>query len=260
MGRAGLTRLLVGSAGDAVSEHAETLARGIAARVGAELEILAVESAGVPGLVAVGGPAGYHSDAHPATWVRGVPGIEIVHRAKHVAADLVVLGRQQCCPDVTLPLGRTGDAVVRRHDGPCLLVPPSVPRLDRMLLALDGTQRGLGILEPAAALATALGAECRSVHVNGGAVGAPTDSGWTDPATQRVRRALAGFPALGGEAALELRSGAPVQAVLEVLHDWGANLLVLGVRGGGPPGEMGSGHVGQDLLRSAPVAILTVPI
>ena len=260
MGRAGLTRLLVGSAGDAASEHAETLARDIAARVGAELEILAVEPAGVPGLAAVGGRSEHDGDGRPVTRVRGVPGIEIVHRAKYVAADLVVLGRRQCCPGGTLPLGRTGDTVVRRHDGPCLLVPPIVPRLDRMLLALDGTQRGLGILEPAAALATALGAQCLSVHVNGSAGGALADSGWTDPGAQRVRRALAGVPALGGEAALELRSGAPVQAVLEVLRDWGANLLVLGVRRGGPPGEMGSGHVGQDLLRSAPVAILTVPI
>jgi hypothetical protein len=34
----------------------------------------------------------------------------------------------------------------------------------------------------------------------------------------------------------------------------------VGVRRGGPPGEAGSGHIGQDLLRKAPIAILTVPI
>ncbi len=59
---------------------------------------------------------------------------------------------------------------------------------------------------------------------------------------------------------MRIRQGAPVAEVLALLEELGADLLVLGVRRGGPSGEMGSGHVGRDLLRTAPVAILTVPI
>jgi len=262
MGSNALTRLLVGSAGGVVSEHAAELARGIAVRAGAKLEVLAVETAGLPALAAVGEHTQRNGSSPAATWVRGVPGVEIVHRAQALAVDLIVLGRRESATGGVLPLGRTADTVIRRHDGPCLLVPPSVQRLDRMLLALDGTQRGLGILEPAAVLAAVLGAECQSAHVSGSDSGSglTTESGWTDPGAQRVRRALAEFPVLGGESALRLRAGAPVGELLATLEEFAANLLVLGVRRGGPPGEMGSGHVGRDLLRSAPVAILTVPI
>lgn len=261
MGNNGLARLLVGSAGGAVAEHAEQLARAIAARSGAELEVLGVETEGLPVPVAPGEPTRRCDSARPITWVRGVPGIEIVHRAKARGAGLVVLGRREGCPGGGLPLGHTADTVVRRHDGPCLLIPPTIERLDRMLLALDGTQRGLGLLESASRLAAVLGAQGTSVYVDPAAIpAAPVDSDWTDPATRRVQAALAGFPCLGGPEGLQIRSGAPVEAILRVLEESGANLLVIGVRRGGPSGDLGSGHVGRDLLRACPVAILTVPI
>lgn len=261
MAKRGLMRLLVGSAGGEAGEHATGLARGIASRAGARLEVLGVETTGLPEFVA-GGERTRRDDSSPAIhWVRGVPGIEIVHRAKAAGADLVVLGRRRGSPGGTLPLGRTADTVIRRLDGPCLLIPPTIQRLSRMVLALDGTQRGLGILEPAAGLAAAIDAQCFSVHVNTSDDGSASDeSGWTDTATKRVQSALAGFPSLGGSSALRIRRGAPVAEVLALLAELEADLLVLGVRRGGPSGEMGSGHVGRDLLRTAPVAILTVPI
>ena len=255
-----LTRLLVGSAGGDAGEHAEALARGIAERAGAACEVLGVETAGLPELPALGERTLRGSSNGDRSWVRGVPGIELVHRAKACRADLIVLGRRQEASAVH-PLGRTADTVIRRHDGPCLLIPAGAQRLDRMLLALDGTQRGLGILEPAAALASVLGAGCLSVHVSATDPGTLSDgTGWTDGATRRVREALAGYPTLGGADGLRLRFGAAVREVLAALQETGANLLVVGVRRGGPPGEMGSGHVGRDLLNTVPVAILTVPI
>jgi nucleotide-binding universal stress UspA family protein len=261
MARRGFNRFLAGSDGAEAGEHAVELARTLAARIGARLEVLSVETAGLPELAATGsrlhrtGPA---SDVH---WISGIPGFEIVHWAERAGAELVVLGREERCPQNPLPLGRTADTVVRRRDGACLLVPPAVRTLDRMVLALDGTRRGLGILEPAAALAAALKSECLAVHVcPRDPVSISLESCWTDPAVERAREALAAFPELGNGSCLQVRRGVPVSEILAFLDQNRADLLVLGVRRGGPRGEMGSGHVGQDLLRTAPTAILTVPI
>ena len=57
-----------------------------------------------------------------------------------------------------------------------------------------------------------------------------------------------------------IRWGDPVSAILDMIETTVADLLVIGVRRGGAPGELGSGHVGRDLLQAAPCAVLTVPI
>jgi nucleotide-binding universal stress UspA family protein len=67
-------------------------------------------------------------------------------------------------------------------------------------------------------------------------------------------------PDLGGRDSLTVRWGDPVREVLRHLEETAADLLVLGLRQGGPGGDPGSGHVARDLLAAVPVAILTVPI
>jgi nucleotide-binding universal stress UspA family protein len=81
-----------------------------------------------------------------------------------------------------------------------------------------------------------------------------------DPRVIRVRQSLGRFQSLGGAAQLRVLRGDPVAQVLGFLAEVKGDLLVLGVRGGGPTGEMGSGHVGRDLLQTAAVAILSIPI
>jgi nucleotide-binding universal stress UspA family protein len=67
-------------------------------------------------------------------------------------------------------------------------------------------------------------------------------------------------PDLGGRDGLTMRWGDPVREVLDHLAETAADLLVLGLRQGGPGGDPGSGHVARDLLATVPVAILVVPI
>ena len=81
-----------------------------------------------------------------------------------------------------------------------------------------------------------------------------------EPSVERIREALAAFPELGGSGALRVLRGMPVWEILGFLERYRADVLVLGVRGGGPCGDLGSGHIGRDLLRTAPVAVLTIPI
>jgi nucleotide-binding universal stress UspA family protein len=256
-----LSRLLATTDGSEVADHAVVVAQQLAARAGAQLEVLSVETVGLPALVPSGNGTRHASPLNSVHWARGIPGLEITHRARAWGADLVVLGRDPRRPADPLPLGRTADTVVRRRDGPCLLVPPTVGKLERVVMALDGTSRGLGVLETTTALVRALNAKLHAVHVLPEHTPATASEQFkSDPAVQRIRDALAGFPLIGGPASLQVLQGSPVWEILAFLERTGADLLVLGVRGGGPTGEMGSGHIGQDLLRTAPVAILTVPI
>jgi nucleotide-binding universal stress UspA family protein len=186
-------------------------------------------------------------------WSRGVPGIEIVREAESWGADLVVIGRRGRPTGDAELLGRTVDTVVRRRTGPCLLIPPELDRLGRMMVALDGTSRGLGILPFAEAFADLLSLPATTVFTAPEEVGSHT-------ARANLLTALIEHPLLGGSGQLEVRIGPPVEEILAACRTSGADLLVVGVRRGGPMGEAGSGHVGRDLLLKAPTAILTVPI
>ena len=251
-------RMLASTDGSPMGRHAVEVAQQLASSTAASLEVMSVHVAGLP-LPGVD-PIGSSQSSRSVRWADGVPGIEIVRRAKESSADVVVLGRDERNARNPLPLGRTADAVVRRLDGLCLLVPPTVQKLERVVLAIDGTRRGLGVLQPADRFVGLLNANCIAVHVLPGEAGALEDWHLSEPAVERVRDGLAGFPRLGGGGALRVLRGEPVWEILGLIERFSADLLILGVRGGGPRGEMGSGHVGGDLLRTTPVAVLTVPI
>jgi nucleotide-binding universal stress UspA family protein len=90
--------------------------------------------------------------------------------------------------------------------------------------------------------------------------GGDLDGLWSNPLAGRITDALSRFRVLQRAGVLKVRRGPPVREVLGALEEISADAMVLGVRRGGPAGELGSGHVGRDLLQSAPSAILSVPI
>ena len=87
----------------------------------------------------------------------GIPAIEISRFAEDQMADLLVLGRKQRSQATRLLLGDTADAVVRRSPVCCLFVPQGRHAFTRILVALDGTERGLAALYGAMALARLAG-------------------------------------------------------------------------------------------------------
>jgi nucleotide-binding universal stress UspA family protein len=240
-------RVLVGANGSEAGQDAALVAERLAHRVRAIYRTMNVVTSGLPGYPEASRGTGLSPQS---TSARGIPGIEIARAAGDWPADLVVIGRRALAAQETL--GVTIEALLRRLTRPCLLIPPGVDEIHRMLVALDGTVRGLGILPTAAALAQALDLSASAVYVT-------PDPLSTSTAEQRLREALQKFPVLG-PVAVASHTGSPVEAILERASTAGADLLVVGVRRGGPPGEAGSGHVGKDLLRRAPTAILTVPI
>ncbi len=242
-----LTRVLAAVNGSGSGQHAAQFAERLARRASASYRALGVATRGVPGFPADGDlESGLSSLVSVSS--QGIPGIEIVRAAGDWGADLVVMGRRPRL-DPHEALGNTIEAVLRRLDKPCLLIPPWLEEIHRMLIALDGTLRGLGTLTWADKFARLL-----SLHV--GALYVQSDPLSTGPA-ERLQAALDGFST---HPSLQIRSGPPVETILAGAESERADLLVVGVRRGGPPGEAGSGHIGKGLLRRAPMAILTVPI
>jgi nucleotide-binding universal stress UspA family protein len=234
-----IKRILAATDGSTQGEHGVALAQALSREAGQKVEVLAVETGGLP-----------------------LPGVEIVHRAEAWGADLVVLGRAEPPASPAVSRGSTADAVVRRSKGPSLLVPRSAKKkILRVMLALDGTQRGMGVLGGAMPLVALTGAQVKAILVLPDlSVCFPDSDGRKHPARSLVEEALERVPDLGGRRILEVRHGDPVREIVDAMRSCGADLLVIGVRRGGPTGEMGSGHVGQDLLQTVPGAILTVPI
>lgn len=252
----GMFRMLVATDGLEYGEHAVTVARSLVNHGPGELEVLTVETAGIPDQ-SWGPPVRRDTPTSATTWSRGIPGVEIVRHAEQWRADVVVLGRHPRSVTEPFRLGPTSDVVIRRRHGPSLFIPPSISAIRRVVIALDGTHRGLGVLEAAASLVEMTGADPTSVLVLPGGDLSDTSG---DPRVIRVRQSLGRFQSLGGAAQLRVLRGDPVAQVLGFLAEVKGDLLVLGVRGGGPTGEMGSGHVGRDLLQTAAVAILSIPI
>ncbi|MGH7498027.1 MAG: universal stress protein [Gemmatimonadales bacterium] len=178
----------------------------------------------------------------------GAPGIEICRFAEDRAADLLVLGRKQRSQLGRLLLGDTADAVARRSRIPCLFVSRNTSSFSRILVALDGTPRGLAVLNSATAFAERLGRHLRAVTV---------EPKWA--AGKRHR--LAGWPgALPAGELLERRRGDIVEQVLLATEESNAEVLVFGYHRGGPPGIIEAGSTARRLAHTAPCAVLTIPL
>ncbi|NOT08044.1 MAG: universal stress protein [Gemmatimonadales bacterium] len=246
-----IKRILGATDGSVCGEHAVAVGRELARSADGEFLRFASDSF-----------TGSEAERDTATQVkRTVLGVEIVRQAESWGADVVVLGRQMRPLGQPQALGPTTDAVIRRRSGLSLFVPPNIQAIRQATIAVDGTLRGLGVVPSTAAFLNLTGARASAVCVLPGTEAEATESsGWRDPRSEWTRALVGRLPLNSGPCELLLRWGNPVAEILRVLLGTGADLLVLGVRRGGRPGDLGSGHVGRELLESAPCAVLTVPI
>lgn len=195
----------------------------------------------------------------------GVPSIEISRFADNYRADLLVLGRKARSQAARLLVGDTADAVARRSRVPCLFVPSGVGYVRRVLVGLDGTERGMVVLQRACGFARDAGAALRVVTVepagvgeDGAAVGPPLarSQRLASRARQIVGREL-GDEAL---ATVEIRRGDPVEELLSAVEDPGTDALAIGFNRGGPPGLLEAGSTARRLAHLAPCSVLTIPL
>ena len=143
-----------------------------------------------------------------------------------------------------------------------------------MLVALDGTERGLSVLLAAVDFARLTGAKLRAVSVE---PAYENEAGVPRLLTGRSARLVNAVDGLisraGGDEAVwdggrQPRSGAPIvihrgPVVAEILREVagsGADLLCLGYHRGGPAGIIDAGSVARRLAHEAPCGVLTIPL
>ena len=199
---------------------------------------------------------------------RGVPQVEIPRFAERAKVDLIILGRKSRSRVTRVVLGDTADAVVRRSRLPTLLVPSPQVSLHRMLVALDGTDRGVAVLRTAAVLGKAADLDLTVMTVEPAGAGHPSL-----PSTRRERLAGVVEDRLKdgtreesngrwqtSTSSLRVREGDVVEAILAEVEDVGADIVVTGFHPGGPLLVIDQGSVSRRLLHAVPCAVLTVPL
>ena len=97
----------------------------------------------------------------------GHPGVEICRFAEQRGADLLVLGRKHRSAVARLLVGDTADAVLRRSRVPCLFMEQGALPLSQLLVALDGSDRGMRVYATARDFAQAVGRAFDAEHLNG---------------------------------------------------------------------------------------------
>jgi len=203
----------------------------------------------------------------------GLPSVEITRYAEDHEADLIVMTRKRHSQLRRMLLGDTADSVVRRSPVPCLFVPPDGFDESPILVAADGTERGLGVVHAGIAFAQAIGGDVSFVTVEQPHEDEPSHLIERLPGERSVMLARdLDQVALHGERngrldeklsaaqRLTVRRGSPVPEILQEVSDTQAGVLVVGYHRGGPPGPLESRSVARQLTHRAPCAVLTVPL
>lgn len=187
----------------------------------------------------------------------GVPSVEIARFAEESGADLLVLGRKPRTAVARQLLGDTADAVARRSRVPCLFVPGPDEVPGWLLVALDGTERGLTVFNEACRLAEALDVKLDLLTVERPLSDEPAHLAREvrNGRTENLARAVCkcAHP-------LKVRRGNVVTEILQEIEAREAHVLVVGYHRGGPPGFVEAGSVARQLSHSAPCAVLTIPL
>lgn len=256
-----IRHLVVATDASTDGNHAVRVAQSVGERIGAQV---------TPVLVHFPLPAGVAStpfapivEELPAgtAVAEGIPAIEIVRFAETHAADLIVLSRSPRDHPSVVTLGDTVDAVIRRTEIPCLVVPPGQERFARMVAALDGSERGMAVLQRAWQLRRLSEDGLSAIFVEPLPQGEHAGMA-TVPSARGSHLARAMGVMLPGRAAVPLiqRQGDVVAQVTDGLSPAAGDLLVVGVRRLGPAGLSDSTGNGRRLLAAAPCAVLTVPL
>lgn len=203
----------------------------------------------------------------------GLPGVEIPRYAETNAVDLVLLGRKRRTELQRRLIGDTADAVARRSSLPCLFVPTGRVANARIVVALDGTERGIAVLVTAIDFAREVHGRLLAMTVEPETDAAP-DGRWHRSArSERLAQAVATLRQTSGlgedyweeveeevEGGLVVHQGAVVNEVLAELDRAHADLLAIGFHRGGPAGVLEAGSIARRLAHEAPCSVLTVPL
>lgn len=203
----------------------------------------------------------------------GFPAVEISRFAEEQSGNLIVLGRKPRSQATRILVGDTADAVARRSPVPCLFVPWGSASLSKILVALDGSARGLKVFHAACEFAASAKGEIQAVTVEAEVGGEGRTLGQALPLYRgaKLKQALNSFLldqdghcsawlGKGQSPRLEVRRGEPVNEILAEVERTSADVLAVGYHRGGPPGVLEVGSVARRLAHRAACAVLTIPL
>lgn len=203
----------------------------------------------------------------------GHPGIEISRFAESTGADLVVLGRKRRSSVERLLVDDTAHAVVRRSLVPCIFIGPADATFERLLVALDGTERGMLVLNWARRFARVVGAKLQVITVDPVCDHPGDFTGLHEGNIRRLAEAIETLrreEAIAGDTpptffeepapALLIRRGRVIDEVVKTTLHTQTDVVVVGHhRGGTSRSSRESGGTGI-LMRLSPATLITVPL
>jgi len=203
----------------------------------------------------------------------GLAGIEIPRFAEISGVDVIVVGRKHRTSIQRLLIGDTADAVARRSRVPCLFVQAGAHEYGRLLVALDGTERGLSVLPVAVDLARDAHARLRVITVEPAYDNERDTPRLPTGRSQRLAEAIDSLRNRSGASAeawdtvlgrsgeaLVVHRGRVVDEILREVHASATDVLVLGCHRGGPAGMIEAGSISRRLMHDCPCSVLTVPL
>jgi len=204
----------------------------------------------------------------------GLPGVEISRYAETAKADLVVIGRKRRSVLQRLLLGDTADSVARRSALPCLFVSADEQRFERILVALDGTERGISVLLAAIDFSRLTGACIRVVNVEPAYQNEDGVPRILTARSARLAEVVAGLArrsdlaenawdrsdGASGDSPLVIHRGPVVAEIIREVSAAKSDLLLVGYHRGGPVAVAEAGSVSRRLAHEAPCGVLTIPL
>jgi nucleotide-binding universal stress UspA family protein len=142
---------------------------------------------------------------------------------------------------------------------------PATIRFQTIVIATDLTEASSPALECGRELAKAYGARVILTHVIDPVEYANLEDApkavlkeMTASARAEIEKRKDEFLAAGIPSHSEVRQGLVAQLLLQVIHQYKADLLVLGTKGGQGAGHLALGSIAEELVRQAPCAVLAV--
>ena len=189
--------------------------------------------------------------------------------AGSVGADLLLMGSKAAGPLGRILLGSVADEVVRTVPLPVLVVQSgrgrTIPPLEEIVVALDGSTAAAGVIPAVTTLAKAFGARITllrvlAVQIAGGYLPAPRAQQWerdmheAERYLDRMRNRLRDRGLRAD--AMVLTHPSPAGAICEVVREVRAGLVAMGTHGRGTIRSAVLGSVAQRVISDAPCPVL----
>ncbi len=204
--------------------------------------------------------------------VSGRPASAIVTLAEHTHADLVIVGSRGRGPIASMLLGSVAAEVV--DHAPCPVLVARTERIDRLLIADDGSLDSSGAVRLVATSPVFQGLTARVVSVAPSMYGEAPPGASRHPAASQsfaetvdALRSMHQFVAHGTAARLseagvparsETRLGDVATEIITAAVEWEADLIVMGSHGRTGLGRVLLGSVARNVLSHAPCSVLIV--